>query len=240
MKMKRTWVLVLLAFPVGVVPTATRADEPAPNEDNLLATPTAKLSYALGMDIGLSLKQLGQEVDLKAFAQAVGDVIQGSPPRLTAQQSDQIKKEAFAKIQARQLQQRAQQGEKNQTEGQAFLAKNKDQDGVVTTASGLQYTVLEEGQGDQPKAGDRVTVHYRGTLLDGTEFDSSYQRNQPATFPLTGVITGWTEALQLMGVGSHYKLFVPADLAYGKQGAGSQIGPNATLIFDVKLLAIEK
>jgi FKBP-type peptidyl-prolyl cis-trans isomerase FklB len=128
--------------------------------------------------------------------------------------------------------------EKNREDGAAFLAANKSKAGVVTTDSGLQYKILTQGEGSTPKQNDKVTVHYSGTLLDGTEFDSSYKRGKPATFQVNGVIRGWTEALQLMSVGSKYRLFIPADLAYGQRGAGQKIGPNTMLIFDVELLSI--
>ncbi len=129
---------------------------------------------------------------------------------------------------------------KNQTEGEAFLTENAKKEGVVVTASGLQYKVLEAGEGDSPMPSDVVTVHYRGTLVDGTQFDSSYDRGQPATFPVGGVIAGWTEALQLMKPGAKWQLVIPADLAYGERGAGQVIGPNSTLLFDVELISVEK
>ena len=135
---------------------------------------------------------------------------------------------------------RESQGETNTVEGAAFLEANKMQDGVMTTASGLQYMVIEKGDGPKPSASDRVTVHYRGTLIDGSEFDSSYSRGQPATFPVSGVIPGWVEGLQLMNVGGKYKFFIPSELAYGERGAGQRIGPNAVLIFEVELLEIAK
>ena len=130
--------------------------------------------------------------------------------------------------------------EKNMEEGEKFLSENKKKKGIVTTKSGLQYIVLSEGNGARPKATDKVKVHYKGTLIDGTEFDSSYKRGEPAVFQVKGVIPGWTEALQLMKVGSKYNLFIPSNLAYGQRGAGSKIGPNVTLIFEVELLSIEK
>lgn len=146
-----------------------------------------------------------------------------------------FRKEMMAKQQA----QMKTKGEKNKKEGDAFLAENKDKKGIVSLPSGLQYKVIKEGEGDTPKATDKVTVHYRGTLIDGTEFDSSYGRGEPATFPVNGVIPGWTEALQLMNAGSKWQLFIPSKLAYGERGAGGKIGPNSTLIFDVELISIQ-
>jgi len=139
---------------------------------------------------------------------------------------------------AQQQAKHAQQAPKNLKEGEAFLVENAKKEGVVTLESGLQYQVITPGTGNAPKATDKVTTHYRGTLIDGTEFDSSYKRGQPATFPVKGVIAGWTEALQLMKVGAKWQLFIPANLAYGKRGAGGKIGPNATLIFDIELISI--
>ncbi|MBW2412326.1 MAG: FKBP-type peptidyl-prolyl cis-trans isomerase, partial [Deltaproteobacteria bacterium] len=152
----------------------------------------------------------------------------------------QIKQEFSRQVQESRQTQMAALSEKNRADGEAFLAANKNKEGVVTTASGLQYKVLKKGDGPKPQNNDRVSVHYRGTLLDGTEFDSSYKRGKPATFQVNGVIRGWTEALQLMNVGSKYQLFIPSDLAYGTRGAGRKIGPNSTLIFDVELLGIEE
>ena len=147
---------------------------------------------------------------------------------------------AFQKeMAAKQAEMMKSQGEKNKKEGEAFLAENKKKEGVKTLASGLQYKVIKEGTGKTPKATDKVSTHYQGTLIDGTEFDSSYKRGEPATFPVNGVIPGWTEALQLMKVGSKWQLFVPSKLAYGEKGAGPIIGPNAVLIFTVELLAIK-
>jgi FKBP-type peptidyl-prolyl cis-trans isomerase len=201
---------------------------------------TQKASYALGLDIADNLKQSGMEFDIAALTLGFEDALAGQPPRLSAEEIAQIMQEFQTKAQAAVAEQQQAQGEINLREGNDFLAQNKDQEGVTTTDSGLQYRVLEEGEGPSPKAEDQVTVHYRGTLINGTEFDSSYQRGQPATFAVNRVIAGWTEALQLMKVGGKYRLFIPPQLAYGEQGAGPQIGPNSTLIFDVELLKIEE
>jgi len=198
-----------------------------------LKTDQEKNGYSVGYDIGRSVKtQLG-DVDTDAMTRGLKDAIGGVAPALSDQEMQQrfltMRQEAAAKV-----------AEKNKKDGEAFLAKNKGAKGVKTTASGLQYKVVTAGKGPQPKPGDTVTVNYRGTLIDGTEFDSSYKRGQPATFPLQGVIPGWTEALQLMKEGSKWMLYIPANLAYGERSAGPQIGPNSTLIFEVELLSIKK
>lgn len=205
-----------------------------------IKSPAARLSYAFGLDIGRSLQRMETELDLDALLLGIKTSLDGKTPLLTAEQMSEIKKEFFAKKKEERGRQRKESVEMNVKQGQEFLAANKKKEGVVTTDSGLQYVVLTEGDGEKPQATDRVTVHYRGTLIDGTEFDSSHKRDQPATFAVKGVIAGWTEALQLMKVGSKYKLFIPPDLAYGPRGSGRLIGPNATLIFEVELLEIAK
>ena len=212
------------------------SDQPAKVDLN---DPAAKFSYALGLEIGSSLKQLQTDIDMAVFARGVEDNLTGREPLLTPQQAAEVKQEFFKKMQEERTQKNKDLSEKNRKEEEEFLAANKKKDGVITTASGLQYEVLTEGDGAKPKDTDEVTVHYRGTLIDGTEFDSSYGRGEPATFPVKGVISGWTEALQLMKVGSKYRLFIPSSLAYGERGAGQVIGPNATLIFEVELLGIK-
>lgn len=205
-----------------------------------LNTQDEKFSYMLGMDIGGSLKEVPIEFDFEIFLQGINDSFKGEKPLLTTEEVVKVKEEFIKKMQeegARKMQELA---EKNKEEGEEFLAQNKEKEGVITTESGLQYKVLEEGEGATPEGSDKVTVHYKGTLIDGTEFDSSYERGEPVTFPLDGVIPGWTEGVQLMKVGSKYRLFVPSELAYGEHGAGPQIGPNSVLIFDVELLAIEE
>ncbi len=205
-----------------------------------LKTPDEKLSYAIGLEVGTSLKNLPTEIDFPVFVQAVEDGLKGKKPLLTQEQALEIKMEFGKKVREERARERKELAEKNRKEGEAFLAENKKKKGVVTTESGLQYMVLHEGEGPKPKATDRVKVHYRGTLIDGTEFDSSYTRGKPATFALKGVVAGWTEALQLMKVGSKYRLFIPSELAYGKRGRGPKIGPDAVLIFELELLEIEK
>lgn len=207
--------------------------------EEVLKTPTARLSYALGMLLGESLKGLDVEISLSDFTRGVKDVLEEKETLMTRQQALEQRKELFQKQQEARAAERKEQGEKNRKEGQAFLEKNKTKSGVVATKSGLQYIVLRKGDGPKPKATDKVKVHYRGTLIDGTEFDSSYKRGQPASFPVNRVIDGWTEGLQLMSVGSKYKFFIPSELGYKERGAGREIGPNAVLIFEVELLGIE-
>jgi FKBP-type peptidyl-prolyl cis-trans isomerase FklB len=206
----------------------------------LLTTEKEKVSYSMGVDIGKRLKQQSIDFDPDLFAKGIKDVYGGTETLLT----DQEIKETLAAFQktliAKQTEMRKQQGQKNKSEGDTFLAGNKKKGGVITLPSGLQYTVIEEGTGKTPKATDTVVTNYRGTLVDGTEFDSSYKRGKPATFPVNGVIKGWTEALQLMKEGGKWKLFIPSDLAYGERGAGNIIGPNATLIFDIELISVKE
>jgi FKBP-type peptidyl-prolyl cis-trans isomerase FklB len=200
-------------------------------EKTELKTDAEKNGYSVGYDIGHSLKRQLEGVDAASMARGLKDGMSGVAPVL----SETEMKQRFVALQqesARKIQ------EKNKKEGEAYLAKNKDAKGVKTTASGLQYKVITTGKGKKPGLEDTVTVNYRGTLIDGTEFDSSYKRGQPATFPVKGVISGWTEALQLMPTGSKWMLYIPSSLAYGERGPGPMIGPNSTLIFEVELLSI--
>jgi FKBP-type peptidyl-prolyl cis-trans isomerase FklB len=198
-----------------------------------------KLSYSIGSDIGRSLKNLSVDLNLDVLTQGIRDVMTGAKSKLT---DEEIRQEmtAFQSQQvAKQREKMKALAEKNKKDEETFLAENKKKPGIVTLPSGLQYKVIKEGTGKAPKATDTVVVHYRGKLLDGTEFDSSYKRGEPATFPVNGVIPGWTEALQLMKTGSQWQLFIPSRLAYGENGAGNVIGPNALLIFDVELVSIK-
>ena len=204
-----------------------------------LTTTKDKTSYAIGMNIGKSLHRDFADVDTAILTQAIKDSLAGNKLLLTDQEAQSVLTAFQTDLRAKQAQQRQQLAENNKKEGEAFLTANKAKDGVVTLPSGLQYKVLQPGDGPKPAAGDSVVCNYRGTLLDGTEFDSSYKRGQPATFPVSGVIRAWTEALQLMPVGSKWQLFVPAELAYGERGAGPAIGPDATLVFEVELLSIQ-
>jgi FKBP-type peptidyl-prolyl cis-trans isomerase FklB len=198
-----------------------------------------KAGYSIGTNIGSGLKHDGVDVNIDALIAGLKDSFTGAAAQLTPAQQQEalatLQKEMTDKVTA----ERKIAGEKAKKEGDAFLAANKTKDGVKTLPDGLQYKVLAEGKGAQPKPTDQVTVNYRGTLIDGTEFDSSYKRGEPATFPVNEVIKGWTEALPMMKTGSKWQLFVPADLAYGEKGAGRDIPPNATLVFEVELLGVK-
>lgn len=193
-----------------------------------------KISYIIGRDMAANLKKQGIDIEAEAFMKGLNEVIAGQPSSLT-QQDIQM---AMTALQQEMQEKQGAQGSQNQEAGEAFLAENKNKEGIKTLPSGLQYQVLEEGNGKSPASSDKVTTHYHGTLIDGTVFDSSYERGQPATFPVNGVIAGWTEALQLMKEGAKWRLFIPSDLAYGAQGAGDAIGPNTALIFDVELISV--
>jgi len=197
-----------------------------------------KSSYAVGVDIGTNLERTGVELELSGVLSGISDVLEGREPLLTVEEIREVLQELSTRMQTAQQQQVEEATERNITEGQEYLAQNGQREGVVTTASGLQYEVLTQGTGPRPSATDQVSVNYRGTLVDGTEFDSSYERGEPVTFPINQVIAGWTEALQLMPVGSKYQFVIPSNLAYGERGSGPVIGPNATLIFEVELLGI--
>jgi len=203
-----------------------------------LETDAQKLGYIIGMDIGGSLKQQGAEIDLDSLFNAIRATYNGEPLALTPEQAATIREEFIAKRRATAEAERQAAANTNAAEGDKFMLENRLKEGVVVTDSGLQYKVIEMGEGAKPSASDKVTVNYRGTLLNGDEFDSSYARNQPVTFQLDQVIPGWTEGLQLMPVGSKFMFFIPPNLAYGPAGGGP-IGPNATLIFEVELLGIE-
>jgi FKBP-type peptidyl-prolyl cis-trans isomerase len=204
-----------------------------------LKTDDQKISYMFGLDMGAYLKNLGISIDRAALFQGIEDTLTAKKQLMTKEEVSKLKEEFGRKMQEQQMSKTKAAGDKNAKEGADFLAKNKTEKGVITTASGLQYTIIKEGTGMIPKSTDMVSVNYRGTLLDGKEFDSSYKRGQPATFPVTGVIPGWTEALQLMKVGTKAKLFIPSKLAYGERAAGPDIGPNSTLIFELELLEIK-
>jgi len=191
------------------------------------------------MSLGSTLRQQSVEVDLSILMRGVKDSLAGSKTLLTEDEERTVLTALKAEVRKKQEEKMAQAGEANTKEGQAFLAANKSKDGVVTLPSGLQYKILQAGTGPKPTTTDSVVCNYRGTLINGTEFDSSYKRGQPATFPVSGVIKGWTEALQLMPAGSKWQLFVPAELAYGARGAGPGIGPNSTLVFEVELISIQ-
>jgi FKBP-type peptidyl-prolyl cis-trans isomerase FkpA len=210
-------------------------EEPLKTE---LTTQEEKLSYVIGMDVGNNLKSRQMDLDLKIVFQAIEDSFEGSQPLLTPEEATLIKQEYSKRIREERAAKMTAQGEENKREGETFLTENANKEGVVTTESGLQYMVITQGDGPKPKATEQVRVNYRGTLINGTEFDSSYKRGQPATFFLNRVVKGWTEGLQLMPMGSKYRFFISPELGYGERGAGPHIGPNATLIFEVELLEI--
>ena len=199
-----------------------------------------KLSYALGLGIGRQLSQMGAaDLNIDDFAQAVKDMVDGKEPQVATAEAQQIVEDFFRKQEERQRAEAAEKYKGAKSEGEKYLSENAKKEGVVTLPSGLQYQVLKEGNGKSPKATDKVVCHYEGMLIDGTMFDSSLQRGEPATFPLNGVIAGWTEGLQLMKEGAKYRFFIPYQLGYGEGGAGSSIPPFATLVFDVELIEVK-
>ncbi len=227
--------LTTAALALGLLATtATAADTKMTLKDD-----KDKVSYSIGLNIGRSMKTEGLPINPDALAAAMKDVFAGAKPQLTDEEVQTVMQNFQKEMQAKQTAAREEGLGKNKAEGEKFLADNKKKEGVKTTASGLQYKVIKDGTGKTPKATDTVKTHYRGTLLSGTEFDSSYKRNEPAEFPVNGVIKGWTEALLLMKEGAKWQLFIPSELAYGERGAGKDIGPNSTLIFDIELLSVK-
>jgi FKBP-type peptidyl-prolyl cis-trans isomerase FklB len=198
-----------------------------------------KVSYSIGLDIGMTFQKQKMEINSDLLAAGVKDGLSGAKPLLSPDEVRQVMMQFSKDMREKTAAANQEAAEKNTKEGEKFLAENKAKPGVKTTASGLQYKVEKEGNGTPPKETDTVVVNYRGTLIDGTEFDSSYKRGEPATFPVNRVIKGWTEALQLMKPGGKYQLFIPSNLAYGPGGTGGDIGPNATLIFEVELLSVK-
>ena len=199
-----------------------------------------KLSYALGIGIGSQLAGMGaKELNIDDFAQAIKDVISGAGLKVDNAEAQTLVQNFFQEQEAKQQAAAAEAGKAAKAAGEAFLAENAKKDGVVTLPSGLQYQVVKEGNGKKPSATDQVVCHYEGTLIDGTVFDSSYKRNEPATFGLNQVIAGWTEGVQLMSEGAKYRFFIPYNLAYGERGAGAQIPPFAALVFDVELIQVK-
>jgi FKBP-type peptidyl-prolyl cis-trans isomerase FklB len=228
----KTWVLLALLSMVGV--QACNGQKKM-DKNAELKTEIDTVSYSIGVSIGENLKKQGIEgLNYQAIKQAMMDVMEkDGKPSIKAEEANMHIQKYFTAMMDR-------KADAAVAKGKEFLEKNGKREGVTTTASGLQYEVMKMGSGDKPKETDEVTVHYHGTLTDGKVFDSSVERGEPATFPLNGVIKGWTEALQLMPIGSKFKIFLPSDLAYGAQGAGEMIGPNETLIFEVELLKINK
>jgi len=234
------------AAPAATTPKAATAAKAPVKKPATAAAPLTtekqKFSYALGMSIGSqvggNLKKQSVEVDPDLVSQGIKDTLSGAKPRLTQEEAQAVLTEKQNQVRKEQQAKMQEASAKNKSEGEAFLAANKGKEGVVTLPDGLQYKILAAGTGPKPAASDSVVCNYRGTLINGTEFDSSYKRGQPATFGVGQVIKGWTEALQLMPVGSKWQLVIPSNLAYGERGAGADIGPDATLIFEVELLSI--
>lgn len=225
---------MMAAVPLILLPVLTFAQgKPAPK------TQMEKVSYSIGIDIGRNMKRQMIEVDIQQLARGIQDGLSASTTALTDKEMEECLTTFRSEVIKKMENERQKIGEKNKKEGEAFLAENKKKPGVFALSSGLQYKILKAGTGRSPKATDTVVTHYRGTLLDGKEFDSSYKRGEPATFPVDRVIAGWTEALQLMKAGSKWQLFIPGELAYRENGAGQDIGPNATLIFEVELLEVK-
>ena len=203
-----------------------------------LETEKDKISYVIGLQIAGSLSQIKDEVDLKVLMRGIETGLAGEQPVISEEEAMAVQQAFAERLQAKRAAEMQELAQSNRAEGEAFLAQNKSKPGVITTESGLQYQVVTQGDGPRPAATDTVRVHYTGTLLDGTNFDSSHDRGQPAQFALNAVIPGWTEGLQLMPVGSKYTLWLPSELAYGDRGTPGPIGPNATLVFEVELLEI--
>ena len=223
--MNKTIQLLILIFSINLSIKSTMSAQKLNNEID-------SVSYSLGVNIGENLKTQFPDINLKNFELAIKNVLDNQKePKISGADAQKVIQNYFQKQQAK-------ASESVIEEGKKFLTENSKKDGVITLESGLQYEIIKSGEGAKPTINDQVTTHYHGTLLDGTVFDSSVERGQPATFPVSGVIKGWTEALQLMTVGSKWKLFVPYDLAYGERGAGPKIGPYTTLIFEVELISI--
>jgi len=235
---KPVWVIFTVLIMFTAFPACSPVEKQITKKD--LKTDADKISYALGMEFGPSLKPFENEIDMALFARGLEDSFKKKEALLTPEETEEIRKKISKQMQTYRQKEKNMLAEKNLKEGEEFLAENKKKKEVVTTESGLQYIVLHEGSGPKPKKTDRVKVHYRGMLIDGAEFDSSYKRGKSVVFSLQGIIPGWIEALQLMTVGSKYTLFIPSNLGYGDNGAGRLIGPNAVLIFEVELLGIEK
>jgi FKBP-type peptidyl-prolyl cis-trans isomerase len=232
--MKRMIGFLVIALLVVGVTFSFAQDKPS-----VFKTKKQVVSYAMGYNMGRQLKAMAQELDIDIVMQGLKDCTLGNKEKIPVAEMQKVLKEFYNEYTKKLQEKKRVQGEKNVAEGEAFLKKNAQKPGVKVTKSGLQYLVIKEGKGPKPKPTDTVTVHYRGTLINGKEFDSSYKRGEPIKFPLNRVIRGWTEGLQLMSAGAKYKLFIPSKLAYGERGAGTDIAPNAVLIFDVELLSFE-
>ncbi|BDZ72697.1 MULTISPECIES: FKBP-type peptidyl-prolyl cis-trans isomerase [Methylophaga] len=221
---------------LAILPLLFGANVMAADNATTLETDKQKISYIFGIQVGQNMMQEGVELDIEAFKAGVADMMAGQQPQLDQATAEQV----VQAYQAQKAQELAKVMNEKQAQAKAFMEENAKKDGVVTTDSGLQYEVLKEGDGATPTENDKVIANYKGTLIDGTVFDSSYDRGEPATFPVNGVIQGWQEALKMMKEGSKWRIVVPANLAYGPRGAGNLIGPNETLIFEIELIAITK
>lgn len=228
----RVTVVVLAALVVITVSSAAQ-------KKAQLKTQKQKASYGIGLNIGKNFKEQFPDVDVDAMVKGFKDALAGAKPAISEEELAVVMKTFEEDMRKKNTERMTELAAKNQKEGEAFLEANKKKPGVVTLPSGLQYKVITEGTGPKPKPTDTVEVNYRGTLVNGKEFDSSYKRGEPAKFVLGQVIPGWIEGLQLMSVGSKYELYIPSNLAYGERGAGADIGPNATLVFEVELLGIK-
>ncbi|MBI3397983.1 MAG: FKBP-type peptidyl-prolyl cis-trans isomerase [Deltaproteobacteria bacterium] len=226
-------------FWAAILGIALLTEQASAADKTALKNEKDKVSYSIGMQIGSSFKNQSIDVDADVLIKGIKDAISGAKPLLSEREVQETMTAFQNEMKAKQAERMKVIAEKNKKEGETFLAENKKKGGVKNTASGLQYKIVKDGNGKKPTATDTVTVNYRGTLIDGTEFDSSYKRGEPASFPVNQVIAAWTEALQLMSVGSKWQLFISPNLAYGERGMGAQIGPNATLVFEVELLSIK-
>jgi len=251
LKMKTTLQAAVAATLAVAAPLFSQTPEPAAPAGEPAAAPApatgpadmSKVSYFIGTNIGGQMKSQGIKINMEELAAGIKTALEGGTPKYTQEQLATAMQVFEGEMQAKQAVMQAEEAKKFEAakaEGEKFLAENKKREGVTTTASGLQYEVLTKADGAKPAATDQVKVHYHGTLVDGKVFDSSRDRGEPVTFPVQGVIKGWVEALQLMPVGSKWKLFIPSELAYGKQGAGADIGPDSALVFEVELLEIVK
>ncbi len=228
-------VMIMLTYLAGCAP-----EEASSASELKLDTSKNRISYTIGVNIGQDFKSQNMDVDPDLLLMGLKDTLSGKELQLTEEEMVQEIQNFQQEMQAKMAAEMEEKAAENKASGEAFLAENAKQEGVVVTESGLQYKIIEPGQGDSPGPADVATVHYRGTLIDGTQFDSSYDRGQPASFPVGGVIAGWSEALQLMKPGAKWQLSIPAELAYGERGAGQDIGPNSTLLFDVELISVEQ
>ncbi len=232
--------VLLVALSMFVFCSISWSDDLQKKQKKVLKTDKDKVSYSLGVEIGKSFKALKNDIDMDLLWQGFSDSMNDQNLLLSQEESQTVKRDFLTRIKKERQSKMENVSGDNQKEGMTFLVENKSKKGVITTQSGLQYKIIRKGDGPKPKATDQVKVHYRGTLINGEEFDSSYKRGTPATFRLNAVIAGWQEGLQLMSSGSKYEFYIPSELAYGERGAGSMIGPNSTLVFEVELLDIVK